>query len=440
MSLRTLLTSGVAAYITSADRLESQRRRAEQKRRATGAPHVVDYFHQADDPYSHLMAQVLGDLARRYDIELCVHLVSAPADWAAPERDRLISWSRIDAACLARKASLRFVDTGRQPAADRIATAESLLAASLSTLDFVTRAPAIGEALWTDTAFASDLSAADPSTLAAAKASGDALRSRLGHYLGGTLHYAGEWYWGLDRLHFLEERLAALGARKADAPARPIFAPPVAPACSGRLSGAPPLEYFLSFRSPYTYIVADRARLLAEAYGVELKLRMVLPMVMRGLPVPRAKSQYIILDTAREARRLGVPFGRVADPVGKPVERGYAILHWAIGQGRGFDFAISFMRGVWSEGIDAGSDAGMRTITERAGLDWSKARDQLKGAAWRTEAEANRTIMMNLGLWGVPCFRFGDVAVWGQDRLWVIEDAMRARLDKTSTEASHAGA
>ena len=25
----------------------------------------------------------------------------------------------------------------------------------------------------------------------------------------------------------------------------------------------------------------------------------------------------------------------------------------------------------------------------------------------------------------MPCFRFGDVAAWGQDRLWVIEDAIR---------------
>ena len=32
-------------------------------------------------------------------------------------------------------------------------------------------------------------------------------REALGHYLGGTLYYAGEWYWGIDRLPYLEERL-----------------------------------------------------------------------------------------------------------------------------------------------------------------------------------------------------------------------------------------
>jgi 2-hydroxychromene-2-carboxylate isomerase len=33
--------------------------------------------------------------------------------------------------------------------------------------------------------------------------------------------------------------------------------------------------------------------------------------------------------------------------------------------------------------------------------------------------------MTNLGLWGVPSFRVGDVAVWGQDRLWVIETELQ---------------
>ena len=150
-------------------------------------------------------------------------------------------------------------------------------------------------------------------------------------------------------------------------------------------------------------------------------------MVMRGLPVPPMKSRYFTLDTAREARRVGVPFGRIADPVGTPVERGYSLLPWAVHQGRGFEFCMSFMRGVWSEGIDAGSDPGLRRIVERAGLRWADARPLIGNDDWREEAEANRLEMIELGLWGVPCFRVDDVSVWGQDRMWVIEDALIAR-------------
>lgn len=34
--------------------------------------------------------------------------------------------------------------------------------------------------------------------------------------------------------------------------------------------------------------------------------------------------------------------------------------------------------------------------------------------------------MFALGLWGVPSFRVNDIAVWGQDRLWAVQDALLA--------------
>ena len=119
-----------------------------------------------------------------------------------------------------------------------------------------------------------------------------------------------------------------------------------------------------------------------------------------------------------------MPFGRIADPVGKPTERCLAVLHRAIasGTGRGLDFFSSFMRGVWAEGIDAGSEAGLCRIAARAGLDAAFVKAALADESWRTVAEANRAEMLASGLWGVPTFRVDDgSARWGQDRLWQIE-------------------
>lgn len=423
MSLRTLLVSRIAEQITGAERQRRARARAERQRLRSGQPHRVDYFHQASDPYSGLLAQVLPLLAARYDIDLHCHLVSAPPDWAAPEREKLDSYSRQDAAVLAKRAGLAFADPGSQPSPERTAQAEAALAHSLRQGSFVTDAAKISAALWAGAA----MSSADGEA-ASLKAEGDTLRARLGHYLGGVLHYAGEWYWGLDRLHHLEERLADLGARKSGAPTYPIYPQPISPcsdASPALATRGGDLHFYLSFRSPYTYIATQRAKALADAYALNLRLRFVLPMVMRGLPVPPAKRTYITLDAAREARRVGVRFGRIADPVGKPVERGYSLLPWAIEQGRGYEYCLAFMRGVWSQGVDAGSDAGMRHIVEDAGLSWADARPRIGNTDWRAEAEANRQELFGLGLWGVPCFRFGDTSTWGQDRLWVIEDAIR---------------
>jgi 2-hydroxychromene-2-carboxylate isomerase len=143
---------------------------------------------------------------------------------------------------------------------------------------------------------------------------------------------------------------------------------------------------------------------------------------------------YISQDAAREAFVRGIPFGRLNDPLGQPTERGMAVLAFAEQTGRGPDFLLSFMRGVWAEGIDAGSDRGLRRIAERAGLSWSETRLALHDEGWRTIAEHNRAEMFGLGLWGVPSFRVRDTAVWGQDRLWAVERAVLEPVNERSSD------
>ncbi|MEO1100669.1 MAG: DsbA family protein [Pseudomonadota bacterium] len=420
MSLKSFVVSRVAERLLGEDKLAARREKTEAERQAKGEPHRVSYFHDAADPYAHLMAQVLADFAARYDVVFDAYLVGPPDDGAAPERELLASYSLEDARRLATKAGLA-PPQGETPSAERVTAAEAALANSLARGTFLEDVNAISETLWSG----GELPAGGDAT--SVRTAGDTKRDELGHYLGATLHYGGEWYWGLDRLHYLEERLDQLGLRKSGTSEKLIYPQPLSPSGSGKPAGAAPeLHYYLSFRSPYTYIVAERVKALADAYGADLKLRFVLPMVMRNLPVPKVKGRYITMDTAREARRLGVPFGRVADPVGKPVERGCSILPWAIESGRGYDFCLSFMSGVWSEGIDAGSDSGMKQIVERAGLDWTHAKSLIGNDNWRETAEANRLELFDRGIWGVPSFRVGDVATWGQDRLWVIEDELKA--------------
>jgi len=203
------------------------------------------------------------------------------------------------------------------------------------------------------------------------------------------------------------------------------------------LSGAPSLRigrkpvarlhYFCSFRSPYTYIALPRARQLAEHYGAQLQIRFVLPMVMRGLAVPREKGMYIVADVAREAQRVGMPYGFLVDPVGKPVERGYAVLHQAMKVGAGLQLAQSFLQGVWADGIDAGTDSGLYAIALRAGLDKAFVDKALADDSWRAAAATNRLELLDMDLWGVPSFRVNELpGYWGQDRLWMVEQDLMA--------------
>jgi 2-hydroxychromene-2-carboxylate isomerase len=150
-------------------------------------------------------------------------------------------------------------------------------------------------------------------------------------------------------------------------------------------------------------------------------------MVMRGLPVPAAKRLYIMLDTKREAERLGLPFGRIVDPVGPGVERGLAVLHHAIAAGQGAAFALSFLQGAFAEGVNAASQSGLWRMAARAGLSAAAVNAALADPGWRVPAEANRAEMLQAGLWGVPCFRIDDgPMLWGQDRLWAVEQMLAA--------------
>lgn len=425
MSLKSNIQNKVTKRLFGLKRRDEKRRKFEKERQRQNAPHVVEYFHETSDPYSHLMVQVLPEFCRRFEIELKVNLVPPPPDWAAPERGHLETYARLDAGRLAARAGLDFSDPGQQPSNDNLRAADRALAAAMDAREFLQRAQEIGTQLWSGqevTAAPDGSDGVDDSI-----SSNSDRRDELGHYLGATLYYGGEWYWGVDRLHYLEARLRELGAATG-AETAPIFVQPDILTETPTPSGAarPELHWYLSFRSPYTGIVADRVKALADAYGADLKMRFVLPMAMRGMEIRRAKGFYIMGDVAREADRMNIPFGNMFDPIGKPVERGYAILNRAIELGRGYEFARSFLSGVWADGLDAGSDRGLKAITERAGLSWAEMKPLLGTDDWRAVESVNQDEMLSYSIWGVPSFRVGDVAAWGQDRLWIIEDALKA--------------
>jgi 2-hydroxychromene-2-carboxylate isomerase len=329
------------------------------KRVLAGQSRTLLVFLEPGEPYSEMLADVLPAFAQPYGLELKALTVPPPEKSAAPEPEMLAAYSKRDAASLRKAYGIAAADVRLIPEGDPVANA--------------------------------------------------ALRKKLGHYGSGMIWFEGEWYWGIDRLHHLERRLGAHdGAMR--------FPPRIEP--THAMGGS--FDMYFSLRSPYSYLAMMRAPDLARLWQADLVLKPVLPMVMRSLPVPTEKRLYIVRDCKREAERLGIPFGKIEDPVGAGVERGLAILHHAIPDGKGVDFAQSFHRGVWAEGLNAATDRGLRTMSERAGLDWAYAQDAMADDSWRDAVEKNRQEMFALGLWGVPSFRVGEHSAFGQDRLWQV--------------------
>lgn len=185
------------------------------------------------------------------------------------------------------------------------------------------------------------------------------------------------------------------------------------------------LEFFFSFRSPYSYLAAPRAFALPERFDVDVVFRGVIPMAMRGQAVPRAKRLHTLRDVKREAVRLGLPFGRIHDPLGEGAMRCLLVSGHAVDVGREREFVLAAGRGIWAQAVDVARDAGLRPICEGAGLSWRDCAAALEDSGMRARVEANTAAVAELGHWGVPILVFEGEPFWGQDRIEDLEVALR---------------
>ena len=378
---------------------------------------------------------------RRYDIELVCHLVRGPEGDNVAEPELLLRLSRYDAFHVAPEYGLEFPRSEAAPDPALISLASSILAAQESA-GFIECAAEVGSALWAGDAnhlkrLSEQRGTSSQSQLDARIDAGTARRHEMQHYSGAMFYYGQEWYWGVDRLYHLEKRLAELGADKN--PGLPMLVPrPEVKQAELKDAGTFTLEVYPSLRSPYTAISFDRAVKLARDSGVKLVVRPILPMVMRGVPATRQKGFYIFGDAAREAWETDVPYGNFYDPIGEPVRRCYSLYPWACEQGRGTELLSSFLSCAFVEGVNTNTDKGLKTVVEKAGLDWEQAKPNVGREGWEELLEANRQLMYEAGLWGVPSFRLLDakgeqvLALWGQDRLWLIAREIQRQLKKAT--------
>lgn len=424
---RRLRSRLLSAYISPTVR-DKQRQWHEAKRKLSRRPHSVSAFLQLDDPYSYLLSRYLPALAAHYDIELRVHLTEALGGDYRPAADMLGEYAVLDGGRVAAALGVPFLDRGSQPPAAHKDALVDMLAVESGEAGFLTTMRDVLEIYWRgdDEAAANEAAGAQRGVSEAVIAASQQMQTGLGHYNSAMLHYGGEWYWGVDRLHYLCERLDALGAKRGQRAnaqldsirlAMQMDLPFSRPAAARDL---PPLELFYSFRSPYSQLCLQRVYDVADAFGLELVLRPVLPMMMRGMSVPEAKLRYIIRDAAREAATHDVAFGDCMDPLGAGVERCHAVFAYAESEKRGRDFLKNAAELIWAQAVDVAADKGLRKLTGKTGLFWPDVLKALESDDWRETAEENRQLMFSLGCWGVPTICLGDYAVWGQDRIWLL--------------------
>jgi 2-hydroxychromene-2-carboxylate isomerase len=397
------------------------------RQRITSAPRRLDFYVDIADPMSYLTAQAVARLTAAYPVELATHIVTPPASDVDPSPVFRNKHAVRDAELVAEYWNLDF--TSRKEAdSGMVRDVGTVLIRPRSGPDQLRAYLDLAAALWTNDKkklgpLMLSLGNESSGQVAPVLNSNYAELRKAGHYQGAMIKYNDAWYWGIDRLPYLEAALAAdLGVTV------PPVVPPRPEAERGPLAlSDKPLtcELWYSFRSPYSYLALERIEAVLAPYGVPLVLKQVAPMVVRGLEVPAIKRMYIVRDAKREADRLGIPFGELCDPLGPGIDNCLAIAHWAGQRGQGMAFARSAMRGIWNEALDVAEYVDLRQIVERAGLPWDEARAAIGDPVAAKAAHANATELAVYSLWGVPSIRCGDFIAWGQDRLPLLADRLR---------------
>lgn len=379
---------------------------------ASGRGAVIEWFHDSGDPWSGLLAHVLVDLRQRFDISIRPYTVSQIDAPFRPEADRYFSYALHDTRMLADFHGLPRPE--RRPVRSQADSANARLFELEDDIDgYLAAAIELHARL-----YASD-GEPIPHKSSAGPAENRKLLHKSGHYQSGMLRYRGAWYWGIDRLQLLEQILRK--ERRGNGSC--IFSyPEQIAAWEGDT-----IELFFSFRSPYSYIILPRIYDIADRYDLKLELKPVLPMVSRGMEVPRVKRWYILHDAAREAFRHNVVFGRVRDPLGKGVENAIAVFV-TLDDDYKRQFAWSAMNGAWARGLNLADRNDLEKVSLEAGLASWQVDEALAKSDWRAVTEKNREELFAIGLWGVPCFRVGENYAWGQDRVDVLRAGVaRAR-------------
>jgi 2-hydroxychromene-2-carboxylate isomerase len=434
--IKYTLKTYITEYILSERRLSHTRQRTENKRLKVNLPHTLEVFLAIDDPLSYLLLQALPELQSRYKISIKFAMVLNKTKAMFPDIEKWDQNILKDCVQLSQLYGLDSPLSLIKTQTCRVSASEKLVCFEHRD-DFITQALPIFAAYWHDQA--AELTRllsfeADKMTLTPQQAlrRNEAYLAKRGHYLSASIFYGGEWYWGLERIQYLERRLNILHSKpEADVKYNKLHNICIDKKDCERqqkTTGTNVLTMYFSVRSPYSYLGLIRAQKIAHLYNIPLRLKPVLPMLMRGLPVPPKKSLYIGLDVKREALCYGIEFGKIADPLGKGVERCYSLFEYAESQGKSIEFMSNFMRCVWSQRVRSETNKGLKKIVELSGLEWQQAIKYINNEGWRVWADDNLNQLYALGLWGVPSFHYNDTLAFGQDKLLFIEQAIRKDL------------
>jgi 2-hydroxychromene-2-carboxylate isomerase len=207
------------------------------------------------------------------------------------------------------------------------------------------------------------------------------------------------------------------------------------------------VDFFYSFRSPYSYLALPRIAKMVADYDLEVNLRPVYPLAIR-MPGFFKKTNpqflsYIAIDAPRVAQRENIPY-RAPRP--DPIVQDLTTLEVAENQpyirrvtrlgalaqteGRSLKFVHAIAPVLW-DGSVAGWHEGdhLARAAAGAGFDLPAMDKVIEADPDRVETviAANEKDHAGSGHWGVPTFVFDKEPFFGQDRIDLLTWRMESK-------------
>jgi 2-hydroxychromene-2-carboxylate isomerase len=197
-----------------------------------------------------------------------------------------------------------------------------------------------------------------------------------------------------------------------------------------------PIEFYFDPISPYGYLASTQIETLAARYGREVDWKPVLlgvtVMKIMGLPPlmqTPLKKDYVAHDKNRMAKLLGVPI--VDRPGGLPITVNSLAASRAFLWLKERDpalakrFAARICACLWAEGRDITPAAMVANEAAVLGADRAAVLDAAESPQMKSALKAAVEAAIAKGVFGVPTFIVDSEAIWGVDRLWMLEHWLR---------------
>jgi len=187
------------------------------------------------------------------------------------------------------------------------------------------------------------------------------------------------------------------------------------------------LEFYFSFRSPYSWLSLYRINLVLDELPVEIQMIPVFPAKDKDdvMLSNQDKVKYIAKDIVRITTAYGL---EIKWP--KPFDTDWLIAHmayiYAEEQGLGVPFCLALYNARFLQGKDIADEETLSKLATANGLDAQALIDALSKRQYKKKLLQGMSRAKHAGVFGVPYIVYKDSAYWGNDRLeWLIREINR---------------